>query len=155
MKMVLATVGFLGAISYEQASAQQVSIQNNEPSILAKKTVIYEAVCPDAKYSLSIDYSKKIMTAVIRNADDTKTYNLSNSIFADTFLKKPLYGVFGISCASQQLRVFYQGFEVQPGKSPRPVSYHMDLNSDGHLQHDGGLEDEKVEFFNQYPKSLN
>jgi hypothetical protein len=152
MKILFLAVFVMGSILGNESLAEQVTVSSNDHTVLAKKTVVYIAKCPDAEYKLSIDYTNNRFETEINLGSDTKKYDITDSTFASTFLHAPLYGTFGLTCAAHQLRLFYQGFEVPSTQTPRPVLYHFDLNSDGSIGHDSGLQTEKIELFNQYRK---
>jgi hypothetical protein len=131
--------------------AQKIHVSASDQKVLAKTSIAYHATCPESSYVLQIGREERRVTLTVTRKE-TREYDLSSTGFGSTFLQRPLYGNFGMTCGPANLNVYFRGVEVLGSGQPRPVAFNVTLFDDGRVDDATGLETRSLDFINQLAK---
>ncbi|MFP5393328.1 MAG: hypothetical protein ACLGI6_17545 [Gammaproteobacteria bacterium] len=134
------------------ACAQPVTVtvsSGGHPIAATATGADYSAQCPGRQYVLRVSKASGSMQLVVDDGN-RRTVDISATPFAQTFLRRPLYGQFGLACGHHTLVVSFMGVELQQAGAPKAVSYGVVFDNDGKATSDGGLRDEDFGTINRH-----
>lgn len=140
-KSSLLTVLFIvaSAESIAQLPPPVTIIATGHPVAAKGQKIVYSGECNNEKYEMLISRDTSKVQFFLRQGKEP--VDVTNSNFGQTFLNKPLGGVFAFTCVRDVLQANFWGVEVPVTGPSKPIAYLFELKFDGNIVNDHGLKE--------------